>query len=87
VEDLISESTGVRTPGQALQRELRHIATDLVEVKRGPIPTKVLELVRSFYDELERTKPKDFNELERNAEGLCVAVEQRIEEIKVAGPA
>ena len=84
VEDLISENRGIRTPDQALQRELKHIRTDLAGVKRGQIPTKVLELTQSFYEELVKTNSKNFDEVQQHSEKLLTSIENQIEDIKVA---
>lgn len=49
---LVSENMGIRSPVQALERELSHIQRDLEENSRQPVETKVLELTGEFYKEL-----------------------------------
>lgn len=84
VDDLIAENRGVRTPEAAIQRELRHIKSDISSTERGVIPTKILELTRGFYEALLEKKSVDFEELEERSDELIVSIEQEIESIKVA---
>jgi hypothetical protein len=84
VDDLIAESKGVRSPESAIQRELSHIKSDISSTKRGPIPTKILELTREFYEGLLWKKSADFEELEERSEELIASIEREIESIKVA---
>jgi hypothetical protein len=84
VEDLIVENKGIRTPELAIQRELRHIKTDMTSTKRGPIPTKVLELTRGFYEALLSKKSADYEELKINSQKLIGGIERDIEAIKIA---
>ena len=84
VEDLISENKGVRTPELAIQRELRHIKTDITSTKRGAIPSKVLELTRSFYEALLSKKSVGYEELEIDSKELIDGIERDIEAIKIA---
>ncbi|HEV2691996.1 MAG TPA: hypothetical protein VG347_03800 [Verrucomicrobiae bacterium] len=84
VEDLVSESKGVRTPALAIQRELRHIQMDSASTTRGPIPTKILELTQKFYEDLLAKGSTDFERLEQDSEELIGSIERDIEAIKVA---
>lgn len=84
MEDLIAENKGVRTPKLAIERELRHIKTDIAAKNRGPIPTKVLELTRSFYEVLLSKNSTDFDELDSHSQQLISVVEHDIEAIKIA---
>jgi hypothetical protein len=84
VEDLIAENKGVRTPKSAIERELRHIKTDITATNRGPIPTKVLELTRSFYEALLSKNSLDFDELDSHSQQLISVIERDIEAIKIA---
>ena len=86
VDDLIAENKGVRTPEQAIQRELNHIKFDTTSTKRDAIPTKILELTRDFYDALLKKKSLDYGGLEEHSEELIALIEREIEAIKVADP-
>jgi hypothetical protein len=84
VDDLIAENRGVRSPEAAVQRELNHIGIDVASVKRASIPTKLLELTKSFYEALLNKKSADFEKLEEDSEELIASIERDIEAIKVA---
>ncbi len=49
LDDLIKENVGVRTPREALLREIHHIDADLLATNRSVFATATLRQVKAFY--------------------------------------
>ncbi len=60
------------------------LQSDMAAAPRGPIPAKVLELTRSFYEALLTKNSQDFDELDSHSQQLISVIERDIEAIKIA---
>jgi len=88
VEDLIAENKGIRTPLEAVQREIDHIDRDRKEKKRSAACGAVLDLVHDFYGRLKEVlvsarKSTDMDELGKISEQIIWNISQEILDIKV----
>lgn len=84
VDDLISQNRGLRTPSEAIAREIRHIDKDLGEVQRGKVPEKLLELTKHFYVSLASRHSPTFEALRTDADQIVQDLDREILSIQVS---
>lgn len=80
---LARENDPIRSPIEALRREVRHIQQDVGSTVRGEAENSVLGLTRAFYNELISRHPKDYDDLLGVVEESLRAIEEAIRSIQV----
>jgi hypothetical protein len=83
VKDLTAENRGLRSPKEALSREITSIRKDLDSSDRPAVEVKVLELTGAFYRELLGKNSADFDALTKDAEACLTRVKNGVEAIKI----
>mgnify|MGYP001598815833 CR=1 FL=1 len=77
LNDLAQENTGIRSPVEALKREIRHIKNALTS-ERLVVATKVLELTQGFYESLLARNPDSFESIAEYASAVLDEIEESI---------
>ncbi len=84
---LVQENIRIRSPMEALKREIAHIKRDLETTSRAVVATQVLELTRGFYSSLLACSPDSFESLAKQSEIVLDEIEKSILDIHVVDTA